>query len=364
MAYTLDEKLSRLRGRRYDPSVLQKATAMNEAYQKRSSNKATQYALGIMQEVDPRSTEISVEEAAKVEEALSSGLSSVFLKPTFKLQGSVPANVHIKGVSDVDLLCIEGTYLQAEPCSDGFTTYTDYSGRGTITDDILYLRRQAELVLNRRYWAAEVDTSHDKSIALSGGGFRRKVDVVPSSWYDTVDYQRSLKESYRGVDIVNKSSREKIRNYPFWYIEQLNNADIATNGGTKMGTRLLKNLKNDSETEIALSSYDLGSLMYHCPASYVAYSREAELSVLAGVDKWFSELATSETEAKKLTTPDGTRQILDSQDKWLSIGSMSSELSELSRAVATETDATILYMGRDRSYIRDHLRANHIPWVA
>jgi len=81
MPRDFDERLSRLRSRRMDDnnSVLM-AAGYGEAYEKRTANKATKYALGSMQEVDPRSTQISHEEAEKVERNLSEGLRDEHLE--------------------------------------------------------------------------------------------------------------------------------------------------------------------------------------------------------------------------------------------------------------------------------------------
>lgn len=364
MAYTLEQKLARLRDRRYDPLVFAAHASLQESYQKRSSNEATRYALGSMQQVEPRSTEISLEEAQKVEDNLRSGLTSVSLFPTFKLQGSVPANVHIRGASDVDLLCIDARYVHVETCSNSLKTYSDYTGLGSIIDDVLHLRKEAITVLNRRFWAANVDTSHDKSIALSGGAFRRKVDLVPSSWYDSAAYQTTLDETHRGIDIANKRTRELIRNFPFLYMAKLNVADQATLGGTKMGIRLVKNLKNDAEADMELSSYDIGSLIFHCPPDYIRYYNTNDLAVLAGMDRWFSELSKNEVAALELETPDGTRKIIDSKDKWRSVGLISRELASLSQAIAGEMGQSWQFEHRPHTYILDQLRKHDIPRVA
>jgi len=105
MPRDFDDRLARLRMRRMDDqNIVLNSQGFGEAYEKRVTSKATKYALGAMQEVDPRSTQISHEEAEKVERNLKEGLSSEGLYPAFRLQGSVPLNVHIRGVSDVDLL--------------------------------------------------------------------------------------------------------------------------------------------------------------------------------------------------------------------------------------------------------------------
>ena len=84
----------------------------DESYQKRAPDAPyTQYALGAMQEVGPEYTRISIEEAERVGKQLKSGLTAMGLTVDFRLQGSVPANIHIRGVSDVDLLTIDDAFF-------------------------------------------------------------------------------------------------------------------------------------------------------------------------------------------------------------------------------------------------------------
>lgn len=361
MPYTLDERVERLRKRRSDPALLNKtALAFSEAYEKRATNTATMYVLGSMQEVDPRSTEISNEEANKVQVSLNDGLKHHGLRPDFRKQGSVPLNVHIYGGSDVDLLVIEGAYLQVEPCANSKKTYTEYTGRGSLVDDVLFLRSKSIDVLQVRYYGAKVNATPAKSIELSEGGFRRKVDVVPSHWFDGADYQQSLNDLYRGVTLVNRHTREKIRNFPFLYMAHINAANDMTAGGTKMSIRLVKNVKNDTSTDIKLSSYDIGALIYHCPRSYIQYSPSRDLQILTGTERWFDELSQNKQMAMSLNTPDNTRKIIDCEDKWKALGLMAKELAELSAQVANETAPYYF----NQQQIRDHLQGRMIPIVA
>lgn len=362
MPRNFDERLARLRSRRMDnQNIVLNSQGFGESYEKRATNKATKYALGAMQEVDPRSTQISHEEAEKVERNLKEGLAPEGLYPAFRLQGSVPLNVHIRGVSDVDLLVIEGYYVQREPCAGSLKTYLPYTGRGELTDDVLYLRSKSEEVLVRRFWGATVDKSPAKSIQLSDGSFRRKVDVVPSNWFDTEDYQRTLDESRRGVQIVNKYTREHIRNYPFLYIEKITDKAQKTSEGARMGIRLAKNVKNDAEADIALSSYDIGSLIYHCPNHYIMHFIARDLMILSGVERWFDELSRDYSLASSLVTPDGTRRILDESAKWDGLLKLSSELTNLAQAVERELASPYDYTPVDRETLRKRLNDNAIP---
>lgn len=362
MSRNFDDRLARLRTRRMDSqNIVLSSQGFGEAYEKRTSNKATKYALGAMQEVDPRSTQISYEEAEKVERNLKEGLQSEGLFPDFRLQGSVPLNVHIRGISDVDLLVIEGHYLSRVQCEGSLKSYLPYTGRGELIDDVLFLRSKSEDVLVRRFWGATVDTSPAKSIQLSDGAFRRKVDVVPSNWLDTDSYQRTLEESRRGVQIVNKHTREHISNYPFTYIAEIAEKARQTQEGARMGIRLAKNVKNDAEAEIALSSYDIGSLVYHCPNHYITHLVARDLMILSGVERWFDELSRDYKRASSFMTPDGTRRILDETAKWEGLRKLSSELTDLAQAVERELASPYDYAPTDRETLRKRLNENSIP---
>ena len=84
---------------------------VDEAWQKRAKDQPyTRYCLGAMQAVDPDYTRVSIETAERVGKQLLSGLQSIGIPIELKLQGSVPLDVHIRGVSDVDLLTLETSF--------------------------------------------------------------------------------------------------------------------------------------------------------------------------------------------------------------------------------------------------------------
>ncbi|WP_062105806.1 nucleotidyltransferase family protein [Gluconobacter albidus] len=244
--------------------ILQKSI-IQEAWQRRAAAQPyTRYALGAMQAVDPAYTQKSIDEAERVAKQMRDGLS---VSIETRLQGSVPLDIHIKGVSDVDLLVL----------LTGFHTYFTHGALAlaghytnptseTSLSALISLRRECEELLKRRYWGATVDCNGGKSIALSGGSFERPVDVVPSHWSDTIAYQSSLAENDRGVKILNKTVPETIDNLPFTHIKRVHDRDAAFYGSLKKAIRLVKSVKNDAdyeETAAMLPSFDIASLMYH-----------------------------------------------------------------------------------------------------
>lgn len=337
MQRSIDDRLGRLRSRRGDSSTIVVGDAFTgEAFEKRTTDKATKYALGAMQEVAPRSTEISLEEAARVQAPLKQRLNDIGINPSFELQGSVPINVHIKGVSDVDLLMVDERYLRYIVGGAKGNTYVPWVLTTSIEDELLSLRSRAEGILRNHFYEANVDTSGAKSIQLTGGSLRRKVDVVPSFWFDSIEYQRTERQQDRGIYIVDRLSRESILNYPFKYMDCIRQASDRTNRGALMAIRLAKNVKNDSDHDIELSSYDIGSLFYHCASELIFYMVARDLTVLAGAERWLAYLVANRAYTETLETPDGTRKIIDSGKKWASLGILSREITSLAKEVDLE----------------------------
>ena len=176
MARDYSSRLSNLRNRRMafdssSPSVL--AEAMNksfksESYETRTSNSASKYALGAMQEVDDAYTQVGLAEADRVGKQLESGLTAEGIAVTFDLQGSVPLNIHIRGASDVDLLALAGDFFTYSPGGAKANQYFSLGGSSVI-ERMRQLRTRSENVLSTRFWGADVDTSGNKSIKMSGG---------------------------------------------------------------------------------------------------------------------------------------------------------------------------------------------------
>ncbi|SEL78924.1 hypothetical protein SAMN05216382_2645 [Sphingomonas palmae] len=339
MSIDYASSLSRLRNRRLGADragiALAQALPVVERYQKRASSEATRYTLGAMQEVDPDYTAKSNEEAERVIAALRSSLTAADRYAEFRQQGSVPANTHIRGASDVDLLVLGGVHTY-DPGGVRARAGLYLPWNGSIVQEIDDLRCECEDILKRRYWAATIDTTKPKSIRMSEGSLTRDVDVVPAHWSDNVTYQASLLERDRGVCILDRSVPTTTMNLPFLHIDRLNVGDLPALGGLKMSIRLLKNLKADSSRTIGLSSYDMAGLMWNCDARLIRYHAGRELSVLLGTDQWLEWLVTNPAEAGRLMTPDGIRRVLDEGEKFKALTVLAGEVSALREAVAAE----------------------------
>lgn len=354
MARDISKRLKQLRTRRggtdrliqlnetASAEVLRRSN-LEEAWQKRARNQPyTQYSLGAMQEVDPDYTRISIETAERVGNQLEKDLTSAGLSVAFRLQGSVPLNVHIRGVSDVDLLTLDMDFLTYVPSgSRGLAGHYRSPTPKTSIGVLTTLRREAEKVLETRFWAATVDKSGGKAIAISGGSLARPVDVVPSHWHDTIAYQASGLERDRGVTILNKKVPETIDNLPFLHIHHIHERDKGALNGLKKAIRLCKNVKNDAIEEgksIKFPSFDIAATMFHADMSAFASGHFYELAILAETQRFLDELYHNPTKAKSLVVPDGTRRIFDTEEKYNGMKALSIEMDDLAREVAKEQD--------------------------
>lgn len=359
MARDIGKRLSQLNTRRRGTDRLARLNAAEQSevvrkslttdsWQRRATDKPyTQYALGAMQEVDADYTRKSLETAERVGKQLLAGLEAKGRTIEFRLQGSVPLNVHIRGVSDVDLLNLEkffysyivtGVRAQAGLYAGTATTETS-------VQRLIRLRKECVDVLQDAYPATDIDTSGGKAIAISGGSLARPVDVVPSHWLDTVEWQRTQVERDRGVTILDAKVPETVDNLPFLHIDRIHSRDRdEAAGGLKKAIRLCKNVKNDAiedGRQIQLPSFDLAGIMYHANQAALRNNAFFELEVLAETQRFLEYLVNNKPYALSLDVPDGSRRIFNTDAKFEALVALSSEIDDLAREVAMEQDVLL-----------------------
>lgn len=349
MARTVEERISALKARRRGEDrvtlMAQDSASMakyvekiwqQEAWETKAATKPnTRYVLGAMQEVDADYTRISTETALRVAKQLGNRIERFTLE--FHLQGSVPLNVHIRGVSDVDLLTlISSQFLSYDPGGLRAASGAYHPTTLTSLQQLKDLRAQEEPALERAFPAATVDKQGSKAIKISGGSLPRSVDVVPSHWYDSADYQRSGALPDRGVIILDKKNNVTMTNYPFKHIKEISDRDLVAMGSLKKAIRLIKNIKADADQDIALPSFDLAAIMFHADMAALRTGHSYELAILAETQRHLDDLYHRPEYAKLLLVPDGTRVIFDSPAKWSALLILSCEVDRLLEAVANE----------------------------
>ena len=311
-----------------------------ETWQTRSNQPYTRYALGAMQEVGPQYTKISRDTAERVGKQLANSINNL----DFRLQGSVPLNVHIRGVSDVDLLTLDTSLLVYDP--QGMTGQRGGYSSTTKTSlgVLLELRSNVEMVLPASFPRATVDKTGGKAVSISGGSLARPVDVVPSHWYDTSTYQLYGQAHDRGVYILNRKVPETIKNSPFLHIKLIGDRCDLALGGLRKAIRLCKNVKADAiaeGTDIEFPSFDIAATMYHADMEALKMGGFYELRILAETQRFLDVLYQNEVYAKTLKVPDGSRTIFDTQAKYDAMKKLSIEMDDLVKEVAKEQSPTL-----------------------
>src|ERR1700733_8623756 len=249
-------RMAKLRARRTDPTVV-KAAAIREVFDSISEAEPIKYAVSAMQPVSPVYTENTFEEGDRVKAQLQKALNQTIPTAEFEYQGSVTNNTHVKVHSDIDLLVIHTDFYSIEPPGQPSSPY-----EGDPLAELKKLRTQSAQVLKTAFPTATVDDSPGRSIALKGGSLRRKIDVVISNWWDTVEYQQQHLAYQRGVRIYDSKQHTRIKNSPFLHNALVDQRDRALQGNVRKVARLLKELKYDADTEVTISSYDITAIAY------------------------------------------------------------------------------------------------------
>ena len=319
-------------------------TRQKEFFETIAEKKSVQYVIGAMEAVSKKSTDISIEEGERVAENLISKLKDHNIDCDKKMQGSVALDVHIKGYSDVDMLIIIKKTLIVEQPALRIGSYMDCDDSRSMEDILKELRLKSEKILCASYPAANVKKDGNKSIALEGGSLKRKVDIVPSCWFDSIIYQinKNENEHERGVKIYLKDKHELDKNFPFKHIKRVNEKDNRYSGNLKCVVRFLKNIiadiDDDKTQEIAkkLSSYDLTAIAYHMNNEleinipYFAQHLDtayARLKLVSKTKNFLEFLLENPTVRNSLNVPDDTRKIFDKHEKLDALKILSYEIS-------------------------------------
>jgi len=308
--------------------------SVTKGYRTKTRSKSFQYALVSMQEVDAQYTAISYREADRVAKQIDSGLLRRGKDVTVELQGSLPLNVHLRRVSDVDMLVWPLTFFVFDNYGVAASSYT--ISTTNAVSEITSLRAECCSVIRSAFPAAKVDDSGAKCITVSEGSLLREIDVVPSVLYKTATYQRTKNDEDRGIQIYDKKAYEQIRNYPFKVRALINAKEGRAGGGCKKAIRLLKNMREDSDTSITLSSFNIMSLVYAMQDPDLVHSPYYEGKIVASLQNWFFTLANDETYLRGLDTVDGSRKIVQSAADVAAVSLMSDELNVLVLRIAQE----------------------------
>ena len=332
-------RLERLATRRTDPDITE-AKLLNEVYRRISQSDSVRYVIGSMQPIDPEYTKNTYAQGERVCNQLQKRLTTTC---EYEYQGSVTNGTHIKARSDIDILLLIDKFYTLEKPQEPSNPY-----KGDPVQDLLDLRSEAINCLKAAFPEAIVDSSGSKSIAIDGGSLTRKIDVVPSNWYNTNKYSETSNKIYRGVQILDSKKKVRLKNTPFLHNAWIDHKDNETNGGLRKAARLMKSLKYDTES-IDLSSYDLVSIAFNIPDADLNVPRGMELTILNTCFNFCQELEKNKFLRESLEVPDGHRKIFTEGHATLSgLNQLTSALGKLVNDVLTENQRSFRRLAEAR----------------
>ena len=294
-------RLERLEQRRLDPSIMVKASMVNEVYRRIKDSESVRYTIGAMQPIDPEYTKNTFVQGDRVKSQLQQRLSQ---DCEFEYQGSTTTDTHIKARSDIDLLLIYKGWYWLEP-----PQVPQYPYKGVPADDIRKLRSDATGAMHSAFPEASVDASGTTAICMSGASLTRQVDIVPASWYDTNEYARTGDRVFRGVKVFNKDSGEFIANTPFLHKRRIEERDQRTRGGLRKAARLMKTLMYDSDGRVEMSSYNIVGIAFNISESELTVQAPRELAILEACFAYCERLGNDQALRAAILVPDGHRTV-------------------------------------------------------
>jgi hypothetical protein len=300
-------RIAKLRSRRTDPLI--KTTEMREVYERISEEESVKYAVGTMQPIDKEYTNKTYEEGDRVKAQLDKSLNTQAAAVVeFEYQGSVTNNTHIKAHSDIDLLALHAYFCTIQPPGKPIILY-----QGDVLTDLKNLRTSCTQVLKSAYPTVSVNDDPGKAISLEGGSLRRKIDVVISNWWNTVEYQISGLAFQRGVHVFDSKTNICIENRPFLHNAKVDERDRLLNGNVRKVARLLKSLKYDADSKVNMSSYDITSLAYRMPDDLMRPGYGAELLLVENTLGFLRLLLDDSSRRASLRVPNEMRPIFSSE---------------------------------------------------
>lgn len=308
-----------------------------EQYENLSESASIKYTIGAMAPVEENSTKVSIVEGQRVADSLIKSLKSNGINATSKLQGSVALDIHIKGHSDVDMLIIVSDIILSELPRVDPNSHIPATDKRSMEDIIKDLRLKSEAILPKNFPQVDIDSSGNKSITMEKGSLSRKVDVVPSCWYNTRVYQQTKLEEDRGIKIYHKGNHELIMNLPFKHIKLISDRDTIYSGNLRNSIRLMKNMiadMPDYKKVVAqkLSSYDLASIAYHMNGE-LSLRHEMRLGLVEKIKQHLNKLLNYPDYRDALRVPDNSRVIFNDTDKVKALEVLKQEFNDLALAI-------------------------------
>lgn len=299
MAIDYEKRLQNLSARRFDNELNE--SILTKSFSSTSIPKNIKYLMESMVRIDKKYNDKTIEAANRVQKHLENGYDLHFSR-VYRTQGSVTTSTNIKVHSDFDLLTIIDRYHFTGIGVPNDNPYTD----SKPNLDIKSLRSQSEKIMEDIY--DEVDKTGKKNISIFNKSLNRKVDIVFCFWYNSKKYEETSSEYYRGIYLFNFTKEERILDYPFAHISQVNTKGDNTNDGSRKGIRLLKTLKADADIDI--SSFHLTTIVHSISDSELYYYRGKEINIAKAISNQLEKLINNGEYRRSIESPNGTEKPL------------------------------------------------------
>lgn len=307
---TLATRFAKLAERKYDPSLRRSVFLSDSAvgsFQKlakalpSNSDDAISYISECAEPLDDEYTQRILNGANAVKRTLV----SKNIDAEYEFQGSVTNNTHIKIHSDIDLLVITNTYVALE---HPLAPEPGNEWTGNPVEHLIGLRANCEKHLLENF-SDSINSYGAKSIGVHNAQLACKVDVVPANWMDTKRYRETNKKIYRGIQVLDKKTRKRLKNFPFLHNHLLDVKDNEYAGALRRLIRLLKSIRSDSEPPIEVTSYDIVALCYNMPDAHWPTDLGDDLALLSAFLKFTGMLIIQDSLRDSLKVPNGTRKV-------------------------------------------------------
>lgn len=279
MSKSFSERIQLIRNRRNPDNRFMLANSKDALLLKEArtaSDELHNFIFEAMCEVDDSYTLRTKKAGETVKESLENAVAC-----EFRYQGSVMTNTHIKGASDIDLLCL---------------------GQRRTDNETSNPARERGLCWQRLKGKGYNVVAGAKSLQVKPSATSVKVDVVNGTW--NTSYRP---EEGRIIRIYNAVSLAMEKgDYPFISINRINNRSAETQGRLKRMIRFLKNLKEDADVPIKLSSFEINAICYDIsPDLYHACNYLQLIDVLTRhIWKKFMTSGASPQDIKSVTEQD------------------------------------------------------------
>jgi hypothetical protein len=309
-------RLAELQNRKFDRELQE--SIVSKSFGDTGIPENVRYLLESMRAIDPKYNERTKEAARRVKGHLEEKLDLHFGRD-YRTQGSVMTGTNIRVHSDFDLLSIINRYMYAEVVRNPYTATNPVL-------DIEELRSQSTKILKGIY--DEVDDTGDKCITILNKSLKRKIDVVFAYWYDSEKYVDTNDEYYRGVHLFDfpRRQREPV-DYPFATIHNVKVKGETTRDGSRMGIRLLKNLKIDGE--VNLNSFVLTSISHSIDNNELMYITGNELQIAQALAGQFTKIVNDPIFRKSVKSPNAMETTIADDTLLPQLRKMKEELDTL-----------------------------------